>query len=39
MRAMVFEEHGGPDKLIIRDLPVPEAGNGEVRVKIQGLWH
>ena len=37
MRAMVFEEHGGPDKLIIKDLPVPEAGNGEVRVKIRAF--
>ena len=37
MRAMVFEEHGGPDKLIIRDLPVPEVGDGEVRVKIRAF--
>jgi len=21
---MLFEEYGGPDKLIIKDLPVPE---------------
>ena len=37
MRAMVFEEYGGPEKLIIKDLPVPEPGNGEVRVRVKAF--
>src|SRR6266436_1977213 len=37
MRAMLFEEYGGPDKLIIKDLPVPEPSNGEVRVKVMAF--
>jgi len=34
---MVFEEYGGPEKLIIKDLPVPEPGNGEVRVRVKAF--
>lgn len=37
MRAMVFEEYGGPEKLIIQDHPVPEPGNGEVRVEVKAF--
>jgi len=37
MRAIVFEEYGGPEKLIIKDLPVPEPGNGDVRVKVKAF--
>lgn len=41
MRAVVVREHGGFDALVIEDLPVPEPGAREVRVKIAavGLNH
>ncbi len=41
MRAVVVREHGGTDKLLIEDRPVPEPGPCEVRVRIQrvGLNH
>ncbi len=35
MKAVVIEEHGGPESLLIRDLPDPEPGPGEVRVRIR----
>ncbi len=36
MRASVFYEHGGPDVIrVADDLPLPEPGFGEVRVRIQ----
>lgn len=34
MRAMVIDDFGGPDKLHLGDLPIPDAGPGEVRVRI-----
>jgi NADPH:quinone reductase-like Zn-dependent oxidoreductase len=35
MRAVVFEDFGGPDVLEMRDVPEPHAGAGQVRVKVQ----
>ncbi|SFP48273.1 NADP-dependent oxidoreductase [Actinomadura madurae] len=35
MRVAGFTEPGGPDVLSILDLPVPEAGPGEVRVRVR----
>ena len=37
MRAIVFEEYGGPETLTIKNLPVPEPGNGEVRVRVKAF--
>jgi NADPH:quinone reductase-like Zn-dependent oxidoreductase len=34
MRAVGISTFGGPDVLHIVDLPVPEPGNGEVRIKV-----
>lgn len=34
MRAIVQERAGGPDVLVSRDLPIPEPGSGEVRVRV-----
>jgi NADPH:quinone reductase-like Zn-dependent oxidoreductase len=34
MRAVVLEDHGGPEVLTIRDVPDPEAGPEEVVVDI-----
>lgn len=35
MRAVVFEQSGGPDVLRVKDLPVPEPSPGEVRVQVR----
>ncbi len=35
MKALVLRELGGPDKLAIEDIPTPEPGAGQVRVKIR----
>lgn len=35
MKALQCVEHGPPEKLVIRDLPVPEPGRGEVRIRMQ----
>jgi NADPH2:quinone reductase len=34
MRAVVVQETGGPDVLVVRDLPSPEPGPGELRVDV-----
>jgi len=35
MQAVVFDEYGAPDVLRLCDLPLPEAGAGEVRVRVR----
>ena len=35
MRAVVIREHGSFDKLVLEDLPLPEPGPDEVRVRIK----
>ncbi len=37
MKAMSVHEFGGPDVLKYEDLPVPEPGAGEARVKIEAI--
>ena len=41
MRAVVIREHGGYDKLLLEDRPVPEPGPKEIRVRVHaaGLNH
>jgi NADPH:quinone reductase len=36
MRAAVISRHGGPEVLEIREVPRPEAGTGEVLVRVRG---
>ncbi|MFE5290981.1 NADP-dependent oxidoreductase [Isoptericola sp. NPDC056618] len=35
MRAIVFESHGGPEVLHLADAPDPQAGPGQVRVRVE----
>lgn len=35
MRAIVVEQPGGPEMLVVRDVPTPEPGRGEVRVRVR----
>ncbi|MFD0363517.1 NADP-dependent oxidoreductase [Nocardia sp. GCM10030253] len=35
MRAIAFDEFGGPDVLKVVDVPIPEPGEGEVRVAVR----
>ena len=37
MKAIRVHQHGGPEKLIYDEVPVPEPGAGEVRVKIEAI--
>jgi NADPH:quinone reductase-like Zn-dependent oxidoreductase len=37
MRAMVFEEFGGPEKYELRDLPVPVPASDEVRIRVRAI--
>lgn len=41
MKAIVINQYGGPEQLVLRDLPVPQPGSDEVliRVKAFGLNH
>ena len=34
MKAVLCVEHGPPEKLVVRDIPTPEPGRGQVRVKV-----
>jgi len=35
MKAVVFEEHGGVDKLVVCDVPTPRPGPGEVLIQVK----
>ncbi len=35
MKAVLFREHGGPEKLTFADLPMPTIGTGEVLVRVK----
>lgn len=35
MKALQCIEYGPPERLVIRDLPVPDPGRGEVRIRMQ----
>jgi NADPH:quinone reductase len=37
MRAIVVARIGGPEVLVVEDVPVPEPGPGEVRVRIRAI--
>ena len=37
MRCIVVREHGGFDRLLHEERPVPEPGPGQVRVKVQAI--
>jgi NADPH:quinone reductase-like Zn-dependent oxidoreductase len=37
MTAMVLREHGGPEVLHLDQLPVPEPGAGEVRIRVRAV--
>jgi len=41
MRAVVIREPGGPEKLLLEDVPRPEPGPGQVRVRVRaaGVCH
>jgi NADPH:quinone reductase-like Zn-dependent oxidoreductase len=42
MRAAIFDEHGGPEVIQVRDdVPTPEPGSGEVRLRVaaSGMNH
>lgn len=34
MKAVLCVEHGPPEKLVVKDVPMPEPGHGQVRVKV-----
>ncbi len=35
MKAVIFREHGGPEKLRVEEVPTPKAGPGEVLVRVK----
>jgi NADPH:quinone reductase-like Zn-dependent oxidoreductase len=37
MRAMVFEQFGGPEQYVPRDIPVPIPGEEEIRIKVHAF--
>lgn len=41
MRAAIFDEHGGPDVVTVREVETPEPGPGEVRIRVaaSGMNH
>ncbi len=37
MQAMVIDQFGGPEQLVLRDIPTPVPGHGEVVIKVKAL--
>ena len=35
MKAVVVEQYGGPDVMKLKEVPIPEVGNGQVLVKVK----
>ena len=35
LRAIVFDHHGGPDVMSLRDVPIPEPQDGEVLIRVR----
>jgi len=35
MRAIAVRHHGGPEALEVVDVPVPEPGRGQVRIRVE----
>ena len=42
MKAVVLDRFGGPDELVVRDVPVPSIGDDDVLIKVEyagiGQW-
>src|ERR1700753_2733129 len=36
-RAVIYERHGGPEELELRDVPEPHAGPDEVRIRVAAV--
>jgi NADPH2:quinone reductase len=37
MRAIVREAFGGPEQLVVKDVPIPEPGQGDVRITVKAF--
>src|SRR5690606_24073632 len=37
MKAVRVHQHGGPEALTVEDVPIPEPGAGEARIKIEAI--
>ena len=35
MQAVVCVEHGPPEKLVVKDVPTPDPGRGQVRLRVE----
>lgn len=34
MQALICEKHGPPEELVLRDMPIPQAGEGEIQIRV-----
>jgi NADPH:quinone reductase-like Zn-dependent oxidoreductase len=37
MNAMIIQQYGGPEQLVIQELPVPQPADGEVLIRVKAL--
>ena len=37
MQAMVINQFGGPEQLVLKDIPTPVPENGEVLIKVKAV--
>ena len=37
MKAIVIKEHGGPEQLVLREMEVPQPGEGEVLIRVRAF--
>lgn len=37
MKAMIIQQHGGPEQLVLRELPAPQPAEGDVLIRVKAL--
>ena len=37
MRAIVRDSYGGPEHLVVREVPIPEPSNGDIRIRVKAF--
>jgi NADPH:quinone reductase-like Zn-dependent oxidoreductase len=37
MKALIIQRYGGPEQLVLRELPMPQPADGDVLIRVKAL--